>query len=638
MTASDGTTTTDRQSIADVFATFYEELYRRRPTHDEANTTDDHRHQPQEIPPFSLQEVTTAINQLRNGKCKDTTGLIAEMLKNGGSTLHIHLQQLYNDVISPTATPPAQWKQTTISVIYKSGDAQLPNNYRPIAIIPLLYKLFARLLYNRLAPTLDSHQTPDQAGFRHNYSTDDHLFTAAMIHEKSQEWQLPLWVSAVDFKKAFDTIDHNELWQALHHQSIPPSYIRLFQLLYSDQTATIKTDTMSKQFHIQRGVKQGDPLSSLLFNALLEHVFKQLKQRWTTRKYGIRLGHTSLTTLTNLRFADDVLLFASTLPQLTSMLSDLHDIAGTCGLELHPDKTVILSNLSQRRGRQAAATVQVGGRPVQVLRYDDTTKYLGRKLTLGTHHTTEIDNRITVAWRKFNALRDELTNTRYPLRSRIHLFNSAITPTVLYGCASWTTTKTTASKLQTTQRRMLRLIVRTGRRRLSTTTSTTTAPTTTTTTTTTIDTTNDTSLLEPWVDYLKRATSQADNLLQKLHIDTWLTTYLRRKWRWAARVATQTHDQWPHLATNWRPELDHKLQTSRRQARPHKRWSDDFHAFLTTIDSNTSVQTTDWTALATTHQWAELENQFIHHYTSPGSTKANENWDTTVSTPQPSIQ
>ena len=192
MTASDGTTTTDRQSIADVFATFYEELYRRRPTHDEANPTDDHRHQPQEIPPFSLQEVTTAINQLRNGKCKDTTGLIAEMLKNGGSTLHIHLQQLYNDVISPTATPPAQWKQTTISVIYKSGDAQLPNNYGPIAIIPLLYKLFARLLYNRLAPTLDSHQTPDQAGFRHNYSTDDHLFTAAMIHEKSQEWQLPL--------------------------------------------------------------------------------------------------------------------------------------------------------------------------------------------------------------------------------------------------------------------------------------------------------------------------------------------------------------------------------------------------------------------------------------------------------------
>ena len=58
-------------------------------------------------------------------------------------------------------------------------------------------------------------------------------------------------------------------------------------------------------------------------------------------------------TLINLRFADDVLLFATTVPQLTTMLNDLHNLAGNYGLELHPEKTVILCNLSQRRGRQA---------------------------------------------------------------------------------------------------------------------------------------------------------------------------------------------------------------------------------------------------------------------------------------------
>ena len=127
-------------------------------------------------------------------------------------------------MLLPNATPPAEWKYTTISVIFKSGDPQLPNNYRPISIIPLLYKLFARLLYNRLEPLLDKHQTPDQAGFRRNYSTDDHLFTTTIVHERSQEWQLPLWVSAVDFKKAFDTIDHDHLWQALHNQDVPSQY------------------------------------------------------------------------------------------------------------------------------------------------------------------------------------------------------------------------------------------------------------------------------------------------------------------------------------------------------------------------------------------------------------------------------
>jgi len=111
-----------------------------------------------------------------------------------------------------------------------------------------------------------------------------------------------------------------------------------------------------------------------------------------------------------LRFADDVLLFATTLPQLTTMLNDLHEVAGRCGLELHPDKTAILCNLSQRRGRQAAKHVTVGGRDVKVLNYDDSTKYLGRKLTFHDHHAVEIDNRIATAWRKLSALRDELTN------------------------------------------------------------------------------------------------------------------------------------------------------------------------------------------------------------------------------------
>ena len=185
MTTREGTTTTDRQSIADVFASFYEDLYECRSTED--TTTDvinPSRDQRQDIRPFSLEEVSIAINQLGNGRCKDTTFLIAEMLKAGGPTLHSQLQRLFNDVISPDATPPTQWKQTTISVIYKSGDPQLPSNYRPIAIIPVLYKLFARLLYNRLAPPLDAHQTPDQAGFRHGFNTDDHLFATTILHEQ----------------------------------------------------------------------------------------------------------------------------------------------------------------------------------------------------------------------------------------------------------------------------------------------------------------------------------------------------------------------------------------------------------------------------------------------------------------------
>ena len=356
---------------------------------------------------------------------------------------------------------------------------------------------------------------------------------------------------------------------------------------------------MSRHFHIQRGVKQGDPLSSLLFNALLEDVFRVLKRRWTQRQLGVQLGHTNATLLTNLRFADDVLLFATTLPQLTTMLNDLHDIAGRCGLELHPDKTVILSNLSTRRGRQAPKSVEVGGRNVQVLPYTDTTKYLGRKLTFNDHHAVEIDNRLATAWRKFNALRDELTNKRYSLHARLRLFHTTITPTALYGSSSWTTTKLLTTKLQRAQRRMLRLIVGTPRRRIDASTDATNEQTTTT---------------EPWPTYIKRATAIAERQLHNLNIESWPTTFWRRKWQWAHHIATQHHTRWGYQAICWKPQHTDKRQTRRRQGHPYKRWDDDITNFIHNIPEFANDY---WLQLAQDPtSWNALENDFIRFTTT----------------------
>ena len=191
-----------------------------------------------------------------------------------------------------------------INVLYKSGDPTLPQNYRPICIIPLLYKLFSKLLYSRLYPILDAAQCPDQAGFRNKYSTVDHMFVFGMLHEKSEEFQLNSWVAALDFKKTFDSIDQDFLWSALEEQNVPKQYVGILQNLYESQQAQVKTDKMSRKFKICRGTKQGDPLSSLLFNAILEKVMRSAKEKFTNKQYGIQMGTSDATRLTNLRFAD----------------------------------------------------------------------------------------------------------------------------------------------------------------------------------------------------------------------------------------------------------------------------------------------------------------------------------------------
>ena len=161
MIDKNGQLQTDRKNIADIFAEFYEDLYASR---EESETLD-----PilvSQVPPFTLKELTDAVKSLRSKKCADTAGIRAEMLKVGGEHLLSKLLELYNMILSGSTQPPVSWKHSVISIIHKSGDVMQPQNYRPICIIPVLYKLFSKLMYKTLYPIVDKAQCRDQAGFR----------------------------------------------------------------------------------------------------------------------------------------------------------------------------------------------------------------------------------------------------------------------------------------------------------------------------------------------------------------------------------------------------------------------------------------------------------------------------------------
>ena len=81
--------------------------------------------------------------------------------------------------------------------------------------------------------TLDENQPPEQAGFRKSFSTTDHVQVMNELIERAVEYNFPLYIAFIDYSKAFDSIEHGALWNALNRQGVPAKMIRVLQLIYN---------------------------------------------------------------------------------------------------------------------------------------------------------------------------------------------------------------------------------------------------------------------------------------------------------------------------------------------------------------------------------------------------------------------
>eukprot|EP00973_Karenia_brevis_P094256 12421537-Karenia_brevis.AAC.1 len=144
-----------------------------------------------------------------------------------------------------------------------------------------------------------------------------------MVAEKCNEFNLPMWTATLDFKKAYDSISYGSIWDSLIAQGTPATYVHLLSRLYDGQRASVRCDVSSREFAIGKGTKQGDPISPLIFNAVLEHVMSKVKIKWAAKAYGRKIGYNSESFITNLRFADDILLIGRSLPQIKQMVADV---------------------------------------------------------------------------------------------------------------------------------------------------------------------------------------------------------------------------------------------------------------------------------------------------------------------------
>ncbi|XGW33738.1 hypothetical protein V3C99_017853 [Haemonchus contortus] len=153
---------------------------------------------------------------------------------------------------------PTSWKTSKTVLLYKKGDPDDIGNYRPVCLLSVIYKLFTRAILNRIGRILDEGQPCEQSGFRRGFSTIDHIHTLTRLIEVLREYKMPLCLTFIDSKKAFDTVETEAVVETLGNQGVPSHYIRRLRELYDNFTTRISPFYKEVIVNVKRGVRYYD--------------------------------------------------------------------------------------------------------------------------------------------------------------------------------------------------------------------------------------------------------------------------------------------------------------------------------------------------------------------------------------------
>ena len=180
-----------------------------------------------------------------------------------------------------------------------------------------------------------NRELPDvQAGFRKGRGTRDQIANILWIIKKAREFQKNVYFCFIDYAKAFDSVDHNKLWNILKEMGIADHLSCLLRNLYTGQEATVRPGHGATDwFKIGKGVRQGCMLSPCLFNLYADYIMRNTGLE--EAQAGIKIAWRNIN---NLRYADNSTLMAESEEELKSLLMKVEE-ESKVGLKLNIQKT-----------------------------------------------------------------------------------------------------------------------------------------------------------------------------------------------------------------------------------------------------------------------------------------------------------
>jgi hypothetical protein len=388
--------------------------------------------------PVTDEELECVLSDhVANGKAAGIDGLPNEVSRYASEGVRQRIKQAFNQIIRE-GPYPAEWKTSIIQALYKGAgkDPSDPSSYRTLMIAPSLARIFSALLHRRLLAFCDHLLVDEQYGFRPGRAVEDATYIVhRCIREvnKSRKRKRPLYLIFVDFKKAFDTVLIPSLLLTLQGLGIPESTITLIQEMYTGLKATTREDP-TQMADLKRGVKQGDPLSPLLFNIYINSLKSYLLNKGIP---GFVLneearGQDPIRLLLTL-YADDTVLYATSREAAVQALQALYEWCDSMGLTVNADKTKIMA-VNPETPTSSHLDLMCQGQP-QSFEFVQQFRYLGTILTTDGSfetHTTGRCKNSNFTQARYNAWIKTTRDVHPKLAADI--YDAILSTTHMFGC------------------------------------------------------------------------------------------------------------------------------------------------------------------------------------------------------------
>ena len=377
---------------------------------------------------ITMEEMREALRELKNKKAPGPDGIPAECLKIFGETFEKIFLKIINLIFS-NHLYPSQWNSNYLKPIYKKGEVEDPDNYRGLAIGSAFAKLFSAILLKRLLNYIVKNKlvSNKQIGFMKGSRTSDHIFLLQTIVEKVvKKNKAKLYAAFIDFKKAYDTVDRNKLFRRLNDLGINGFFYHNIIAMYAKTRYSIKLKNgFLDPIDSNLGLKQGCPLSPMLFNLYIDDV----KNIFDDQCEPVYLQDEKIH---HFLYADDLVLVSHSADGLQRSLNKLSAYAKQKCLTINTKKSItMIFNLP---GRHIKKQFNIEGKKLESV---NTFCYLGFDVkSSGTvkHAMNTLNEKAKKALRP---LMCAVARFNISPKTTMRLFHTFISPIILYNVENW---------------------------------------------------------------------------------------------------------------------------------------------------------------------------------------------------------